>query len=104
MLDTTSVEKNPSALLASPYVSVFMNTKNFSVELGGRYNHHTQFGQNFTFSFNPSYRWQNGLKAFVNISTGFKAPTLYQLYGQYGANPDLKPERSQNAEAGVQWV
>jgi vitamin B12 transporter len=104
MLDTTSVEKDPSALLASPYVSVFMNTKNFSVELGGRYNHHTQFGQNFTYSFNPSYRWQNGLKAFINLSTGFKAPTLYQLYGQYGANPDLKPERSQNAEAGVQWV
>lgn len=104
MLDTTSVEKNPSVLLASPYVSLFMQANNFSFEVGSRYNHHTQFGNNFTYSVNPSYRWQNGLKTFVNLSTGFKAPTLYQLYGQYGANPELKPERSQNAEVGLQWV
>ena len=44
------------------------------------------------------------MKLFLNLSTGFKSPSLYQLYGQYGANPDLKPERSQSWEGGVQGI
>ena len=30
----------------------------------------------------------------ANLGTGYNAPTLGQLYGPYGANPDLKPEKS----------
>jgi vitamin B12 transporter len=41
---------------------------------------------------------------FFNYSTGFKAPMLNQLYGQYGANPNLKPEKSETTEAGAQFV
>ncbi len=104
MLDTASVEKNPSVVLTSPYVSVFANVGNFSAEAGGRYTNHTKFGEAFTYSINPSYRFQNGLKLFLNLSTGFKSPSLYRLYGQYGANPDLKPERSQSLEGGVQGI
>ncbi len=104
MLDETSTEKDPSIILTSPYVSLFGHAGNFSVELGGRYNHHTKFGNNATYSFNPSYRLSNGVKLFANLSTGFKAPSLYQLYGQYGANPDLKPERSESLEGSVQWI
>ncbi|MBL7870048.1 MAG: TonB-dependent receptor [Cyclobacteriaceae bacterium] len=104
MLDTASVEKNPSVVLTSPYVSLFSAFGNFSAEVGGRYTNHTKFGEALTYSINPSYRFQNGLKLFLNLSTGFKSPSLYQLYGQYGANPYLKPERSQSLEGGVQGV
>ncbi len=104
MLDTASVEKNPSVILTSPYISVFANVGNFSAEVGGRYTNHTKFGEALTYSINPSYRFQNGLKLFLNLSTGFKSPSLYQLYGQYGANPDLKPERSRSFEGGVQGL
>lgn len=104
MLDKTATEADPSVVIISPYVSLFSKMGNFSAELGGRYNHHTNFGENFTYSFNPSYRIKNDLKLFFNSSTGFKAPSLYQLYGQYGANPDLKPERSFSNEIGAQWL
>ncbi|MBK7653367.1 MAG: TonB-dependent receptor [Flammeovirgaceae bacterium] len=104
MLDETSTEINPSVFLNSPYVSLFGKFRNFSAEVGGRYTNHTKFGDAFTYSINPSYRLQNGLKVFANLSTGFKAPSLYQLYGQYGANPDLKPERSQSLEGGAQGL
>jgi len=104
MLDVDSSEKDPAVVLTSPYLSLFSHYGDFSVELGGRYNHHTKFGSNGTYSINPSYRFDNGLKLFVNLSTGFKAPSLYQLYGQYGANPDLQPEQSVNLESGVQGL
>jgi len=104
MLDKTAVEVDPSVTITSPYLSLFIhNLKGFAMELGGRYNNHSKYGDNFTYSFNPSYLIQNQFKLFFNLSTGFKAPSVYQLYGQYGANPDLKPEKSNTVEGGVQW-
>ncbi|MEK6782526.1 MAG: TonB-dependent receptor [Bacteroidota bacterium] len=104
MLDTTSVEVDPTVTITSPYLSLFLhNMGGFVMELGARYNNHSKYGDNFTYSFNPSYLIQRQLKLFFNLSTGFKAPSLYQLYGQYGANPDLKPEKSNSIEGGVQW-
>ncbi len=104
MLDKKAAEIDPSVVILSPYLSLFSRFGNFSAELGGRYNHHTKFGENFTYSFNPSYLMKNGVKVFFNSSTGFKAPSLYQLYGQYGANPQLKPEKSLSNEIGSQWL
>ena len=92
--------------IISPYVSVYFKTKNgFNAELGGRYNHHNKYGNNFTYSFNPSYLIAGQVKLFANISTGFRAPSINELFGPSGANPGLKPEKSNNIEAGVQtWL
>lgn len=103
MLDTTATPKDPSTTITSPYVSVFLrNTGGFHLQVGGRYNSHSKYGSNFTYTFNPSYLLDKNTKLFFNFETGFKAPTLYDLYGQYGSNPGLKPEKSTNIEAGVQ--
>ena len=52
--------------------------------------------------FDDSLTAKLGAKQFVakeyyvslNVGSGFNAPTLSQLYGQWGANPDLQPESS----------
>jgi len=72
------------------------------VEIGGRFNHHNKYGSNFTYTFNPSYLIHNNVKLFVNITSGFRAPSITELFGPYGANPDLKPEKSSTQEAGLQ--
>lgn len=103
MMDTTSTERNPTIHLISPYLSFFMKPlQGLSIELGARANFHSQYGQNFTYSLNPSYQLHKQVKVFTNVSTGYKAPTLYQLYGAFGANPNLTPEKSQSLEAGFQ--
>jgi len=103
MLDTTAVTKDPSVTITSPYLSLFLkNLGGFNLQVGGRYNSHSKYGSNFTYTFNPSYLIDKNTKLFFNFETGFKAPTLYDLYGQYGSNPGLKPEKSRNIEAGVQ--
>lgn len=73
-----------------------------NVELGGRLNVHSRYGSNYTYTFNPSYAITSQVRVFGSIATGFKAPTLYQLYSDYGKS-DLKPERSTNYEGGVQF-
>ena len=78
----------------------------FNVELGGRYNNFNKYGDVFTFSFNPSYVIKNSIKIFGNISSGFKAPSLYQVYSEYHI-PDtlgeLNPEKSLSFEGGIQY-
>jgi vitamin B12 transporter len=103
MVATNTTVENPASSMASPYLSIFIrNLKGFSTEIGGRYVNHSAYGDNFTYSINPSYRLQNKMKLFLNYASGFKAPTLSQLYGPFGANENLKPEESTSAEGGVQ--
>lgn len=96
-------EDIPSATIFSPYFSLFYTSTNFSMEGGIRYNHHSEYGSNITYSLNPS--WRTGRwKIFANVGTGFKVPTLNQLFGQFGPNPELDPERSEHFEVGGQYV
>ncbi|MEJ8817829.1 TonB-dependent receptor plug domain-containing protein [Lacibacter sp. H407] len=73
----------------------------FNVEAGFRINSHSIYGTNATYTFNPSYNIDDKTRVFVNISSGYKIPSLYQLYSEYG-NKELKPEATQNYEIGVQ--
>ncbi len=78
----------------------------FNVELGGRYNNFNKYGDVFTFSFNPSYVIKNSIKIFANISSGFKAPSLYQVYSEYhfpDSLGELNPEKSLSFEGGIQY-
>ncbi len=89
--------------ILSPYASLIVKTdKGLNVEIGGRFNHHNQYGNNFTYSFNPSYLVHDEVKLFVNITSGFRAPSISELFGPFGANPNLKPEKSTTQEAGLQ--
>jgi len=88
--------------IVSPYASLFYKTGGLNVELGGRFNHDNKYGDNFTYSFNPSYLIHRNVKLFTNISSGFRPPSVNELFGPYGANPALKPEKSYTEEGGVQ--
>lgn len=105
MLATNTTIENPETTIISPYLSFFVNNFNgFSAEVGGRLNRHSVYGNNLAYSVNPSYLINKKAKLFINYSTGFKAPTLSQLYGPFGANENLKPEESKSFEGGLQWI
>jgi vitamin B12 transporter len=70
--------------------------------VGGRYNQHSAFGAYSTYNLNPFVFIHRQLKAFVNWSSSFKAPTQYQLFSIYG-NQGLQPEVGTNFEVGAQW-
>lgn len=86
---------------ASAYTSLHFNNDRFSAELGGRLTNHSRYGTHYTYTINPSYAFDEHFRIFGSIASGFKAPSLYQLYSGSG-NPDLKAELSVNYEAGLQ--
>ncbi len=85
----------------SLYNSVLFNKGGFNLEVGFRFNHHNIYGDNGTYTFNPSYNFDENTRVFLNISSAYKVPTLYQLYSEYG-NRFLKPEEANNYELGFQ--
>jgi vitamin B12 transporter len=88
-----------STNIGSVYTSVFFKSEVFHMELGGRYNHHNKYGNNFTYTVNPSVVINDRFKIFASVASAYVAPSLYQLYSQYGTD-DLKPQTTQSYEAG----
>jgi vitamin B12 transporter len=88
----------------SAYTSLhYTSGKNWNAELGGRLNHHSTYGFTPVFNFNPSFLINEWIKIFGNISSGYRTPSLYQLFSEYG-NRDLRPERALTTEAGLQYA
>ncbi|MEQ1624342.1 MAG: TonB-dependent receptor [Sediminibacterium sp.] len=75
----------------------------FDIEAGFRINRHNIYGNNSTYTINPSYHINQQLKLFINLSSAYKIPSLYQLYSEYG-NKGLSPEKSTNYELGLAFL
>lgn len=59
-----------------------------------RYDKYTAFDDSTTGKIGIKQFFKHGFYIAANAGTGYNAPTLGQLYGQFGANPNLKPEKS----------
>jgi len=86
------------------YSSLLFNAfnKKLNVEIGGRTNKHSRYGNNSTYTFNPSYTINKNWRVFGSVASGFKAPSIFQVYDKFSGNLDLQPEKSTNFEFGVQ--
>ncbi len=70
---------------------------------GGRVDDSDSFGTHGTYRFGSRYtvpRAETILRA--NVGTGFRAPSIAQLYYPFYSNPDLKPEESLGWDAGFE--
>jgi len=73
-----------------------------AVNLGGRVDDHEEFGTHFTYKIGVAYFFTEGLKVKANLATGFRAPSLFNLYDPRYGNPDLDPERSTGGDVGLE--
>lgn len=104
MKDPLAAEVDPDASIWSAYATFLLRPADaFSAEIGYRFNRHSTFGSNNNLTAAFNLRLLEGLSFLGSYTTGFKAPNLSQLYGQYGANPELKPQLSRSLEAGLRY-
>jgi vitamin B12 transporter len=88
--------------LFSSFASLIYHTGGLHFEVGSRYNKHNRYGNNFNYSLNPSYLVNVRVKIFADLSSGFRVPSIGELFGPFGSNPSLKPEESHTLEGGIQ--
>ncbi|AXT19687.1 TonB-dependent receptor [Flavobacteriaceae bacterium AU392] len=93
--------------IVDPYVNaVYVSDFGLNINAGARLNNHSEYGSNFTYNINPSFVFKfndnDYLKLFGSYSTSFITPSLTQLFGNFGPNPDLDPEEDLTIEGGAE--
>lgn len=75
-----------------------------NLTLGGRSDDHDEFNSHTTYRATVSRQLDSNWRLRAAYGTGFKAPSLQELYGTgFGGNPDLNPEESSSAELGIEY-
>ncbi len=72
-----------------------------TLNAGVRRDDHARYGAKTLFSAGGVVNLSTGTRIRASYGEGFKAPTLYQLYSEYG-NDALSPERAHGWEAGAE--
>ncbi len=81
----------------------FSITPDFFVNYGARLDDHQAFGKEFTWKVAPGYNiTTTGTRLKASYGTGFKAPSLSQLFDPTSGNPELGPEKSKGWDAGFE--
>ncbi len=100
--DSFSGTQRRNANIDSVYGDIHVKpVDGLSLGAGLRYDDHSGFGNATTQSADISWSPNKGATRIrASYGEGFKAPTLYQLYGDFG-NPALQPERAKGWDAGI---
>ena len=95
--------------IASGYAELQSNPfANFNDTISVRYDTNSRFGDDVTYRVAPTYYIEaTGTKLEASVGTGFKAPSLSDLFESFPAfgffaNPNLKPEKSTGYDAGFE--
>ena len=85
------------------YLQEQLSLGRLSAAVGVRYDSHEEFGSETTWRFAPTYTLNKlGTRLKGSVGTGFKAPSLFQLYYPYGGNKNLNPETSLGWDIGFE--
>jgi len=101
LLDSTTVVANPDITIWSPYTQLdYAVSPTTQLHSGLRFNDHSTFGSNVNFSLGVSSWLSSQFKAYASYATSYRAPNLFQLFGSFGANPDLNPQEGRTINLG----
>jgi vitamin B12 transporter len=73
------------------------------IQLNVRQDDNSQFGVANTGLVGYGYAFTDAWRASTSYSTAFRAPTFNEMYYPGYGNPAIKPEQSQNIEAGMHY-
>ena len=100
---STTYDARRNASAAGGYAQLGYDGGNGLVfNAGARVVDHSRFGSAVTFGGDAAIVLGDGWRVRASIGEGFKVPTLYQLFSDYG-NRMLQPERSTSFDLGLDY-
>ncbi|WP_188721391.1 TonB-dependent receptor plug domain-containing protein [Nitratireductor aestuarii] len=77
--------------------------ENLFLSAGLRRDEHNRYGDETTYRLSGTYLFdQTGTRLHSSYGTGFRAPSLYELYAPFAGDPTLRPETSKSFDIGVE--
>jgi vitamin B12 transporter len=107
-VSSNTLFKQTGRTVASVFAGYVGSFGAHGLQLNARHDDNSQFGGRDTGSLGYSYRISEPLRVRASVGTAFKAPTFNDLYFPdfppfFFSNPNLRPERSRNREAGIDY-
>ncbi len=103
--DSGTTEIDRGARLIGVWATIAYDLPWLSLSATGRHDEHTSEGGADTFRLGAATFWfAQQYKLFGSVGTGFRAPTLYELYAPTYGNPDLEAQTSLSADLGQTLV
>lgn len=102
--DTNGMVKKANTDNTGLYLTGQKQIQDITIESAIRGDHHSEYGWHTTWQVGAGWEFIEGYKLIGSYATAYKAPTLDQLYGKWGANENLKPEESQQWEIGLEGL
>lgn len=96
----TLFDAGRSTRIFGAYSQLGIEYGGFSARVGGRIDDHARFGTAVSFGGDLSYELVDDLRVRASVGEGFKAPTLFQLFSDFG-NEALRPEKSTSIDLGL---
>jgi len=99
---TPTAPQDSAATIDSGYAQAQVElVRGLTLTAGERFDEHSQFGGHSTGQVAAAWVFNDGTTILrSSFGQGFKVPSLYQLYGNYG-NRTLRPELAETFDAGV---
>jgi vitamin B12 transporter len=85
------------------FVELQSQLGNHNVNLSGRVDDHETYGDHTTGHIAWGYNPASDLRLTASYGTGFRAPSLNDLYYPFFGNPALEPETSESVELGLRY-
>ena len=100
----TSLEGTEKSInLAHLFGELIVNgDENMILTFSGRSSGHSVFGGSSTGRISASYKFSAGQKVRGSVGTGYRPPSLYELFAPFLGNDGLQPETSVTADIGVE--
>lgn len=99
---STNFDDGATADVTGGYALLGWDGDNANIAAGARIDDHSGFGSEVTFGANGSINLGNSWRIRASYGEGFKVPTLFQLFSDFG-NGSLSPERSRSYDIGIEW-
>lgn len=100
---TSLMEKESSTLNGFFLQEIYTADSGTALTLGARRDDHSRFGEETTWRAGLSTPVSETLRFRILYGTGFRAPSVDQLYNPGYGNPDLEAETSRGWDVGVEW-
>ncbi|MGB3167164.1 MAG: TonB-dependent receptor [Alteraurantiacibacter sp.] len=84
------------------YAQAGVEWRGISGHLGARVDDHRDFGTEVSFGGDASYAIAPDWRLRASVGEGFKAPSLFQLFSDFG-NASLQPERATSFDLGLAY-
>ncbi|SMC86203.1 TonB-dependent receptor plug domain-containing protein [Cellulophaga tyrosinoxydans] len=94
--------------ITDPYANlVYVSPIGVNLNVGARLNTNSEYGSKVVYNINPSYVYKldaGYVKVLSSYATSYITPALTQLFGFFGANPELQPEENRTIEGGLEFA